>query len=304
MVGLRLDIPAYTNHNVWVPTIHEEKSKSHRSTARVVGALFKAAPNTSRKIMEGDMSKVTYARIMGSFVNKTQEQNYNDAVAALTILSGHRLAWTHVGVKDSMIAAPWIPSSAEEVIQVGPLVLAKNVVRGDINKARYHRREEQADTHDITFNLDDEYLVNLDLEQRLNRAFPDSVRKALVDRLAYLKELETRMAASQGLERLPASVSAYDAENLMHSKVQNQIEKFEDDYIKPIAALMKAANLDDKQVGLYLLAKHAPERNRVIAEREREMRAQQIEQLNKALEDSMGALDRPVESITERLDRT
>ena len=304
MVGLRLDIPAYTNHNVWVPTIHEEKSKSHRSTARVVGALFKAAPNTSRKIMEGDMSKVTYARIMGSFVNKTPEQNYNDAVAAL-----NDPQWTQVGMDprrregfyDRSTMDPII--SAEEVIQVGPLVLAKNVVRGDINKARYHRREEQADTHDITFNLDDEYLVNLDLEQRFNRNFPSSVRKSLVDKIERLKELENRMAASQGLERLPASVSAYDAENLMHSKVQNQIEKFEDDYIKPIAALMKAANLDDKQVGLYLLAKHAPERNRVIAEREREMRAQQIEQLNKALEDSMGALDRPVESITERLDR-
>ena len=303
-VGLRLDIPAYDRHNVWVPTIHEKTTKSHRSTARVVGASFKASPNTSRKIMEGDMSKVTYARIMGNFVNKTAEENYNDAVAAL-----NDPAWIQVGMDPRRREGFYDRSTmdpiifAEEVIQIGPLVLAKNAVRGDINKASYHRREKQADTHDVSFNLDDEYLVNLDLEQRLNRAFPDSVRKALVDRLAYLKELETRMAASQGLERLPASVSAYDAENLMHSKVQNQIEKFEDDYIKPIAALMKAANLDEKQVGLYLLAKHAPERNRVIAAREREMRQEQIDRLNKALEDSMGALDRPVESITERLDR-
>jgi hypothetical protein len=303
-VGLRLDIPAYDRHNVWVPTIHEKTTKSHRSTARVAGALFKAAPNTSIKIMEGDMSKVTYARIMGSFVNKTPEQNYNDAVAAL-----NDPQWTQVGMDprrregfyDRRTMDPII--SAEEVIQVGPLVLAKNAVRGDINKARYHRREEQADSHDISFNLDDEYLVTLDLDQRLSRAFPASLRKALGDRIEKLKELENRMAASVGLERLPASISAHDAENLMHSKVQNQIDKFEDSYIKPIAALMKAAELDTNQVGLYLLAKHAPERNRVIAEREREMRAQQIEQLNKALEDSMGALDRPSESIVERLDR-
>jgi len=165
------------------------------------------------------------------------------------------------------------------------------------------RTPDNSPPHEVTFNLDDEYLVDRDLSQRLNRLMPKSFSKALVDRYGRLKELEDRLAASVGMDRMPASVSAYDAENLMHSKVQNQIEEFENDYIKPIAAMMKAADLDGEQVGLYLLAKHAPERNRVIAEREQAMRAEQIDRLNKALEDSMGALDRPVESITERLDK-
>lgn len=168
---------------------------------------------------------------------------------------------------------------------------------------RGKRTPDNSPPHEVTFNLDDEYLVDKDLSQRLNRLMPKGFSKALVDRYGRLKELEDRLAASVGMDRMPASVSAYDAENLMHSKVQNQIEDFENDYIKPIAAMMKAADLDGEQVGLYLLAKHAPERNRVIAERERAMRAEQIERLNKSLEDSMGALDRPVESITERLDK-
>lgn len=165
------------------------------------------------------------------------------------------------------------------------------------------RTPDNSPPHEVSFNLDDEYLVDKDLSQRLNRVMPKSFSKALVDRYGRLKELEDRLAASVGMDRMPASVSAYDAENLMHSKVQNQIEEFESDYIKPIAAMMKTADLDGEQVGLYLLAKHAPERNRVIAEREQAMRAEQIERLNKALEDSMGALDRPLESITERLDK-
>jgi len=303
-VGLRLDIPAYDRHNVWVPTIHEKTTKSHRSTARVVGATFKASPNTSRKIMEGDMSKVTYARIMGGFVNKTAEENYNDAVAAL-----NDPAWIQVGMDprrregfyNRKTMEPIV--SADEVIQVGPLVLAKGAVTGDINKVSYHRRQEQEDAHNISFNLDDEYLVEKDLDQRLNRLVPGGFRRTFVDRYERLHELENRIAAKLGLDRLPASVSAYDAENLMHSKVQEQITQFEEKYIKKIADKMREASLDADQVGLYLIAKHAPERNRVIAAREREMRQEQIDRLNKALEDSMGALDRPSPEIVERLDR-
>ena len=173
----------------------------------------------------------------------------------------------------------------------------------EVSTPRFVKTPEYQAAHDVSFNLDDEYLVEKDLDQRLNRLVPDGFRRTFVDRYERLKELENRIAASVGLDRMPASVSAYDAENLMHSKVQEQIVQFEDKYIKSIADKMREAGLDGEQVGLYLLAKHAPERNRVIAAREREMRQEQIDRLNKALEDSMGALDRPVEGIRERLDK-
>lgn len=104
-------------------------------------------------------------------------------------------------------------------------------------------------------------------------------RQKIVDRLERLKQAEDAIANKLGLDRLPSEISAYDAENLMHSKVQNQLEEFEDQYVVPIAESIKDAGLDMDQVGLYLLAKHAPERNAVIAEQERNQRADKVASL-------------------------
>ena len=46
---------------------------------------------------------------------------------------------------------------------------------------------------------------------------PKTVTK-LSDRLERLKDLENRFAEFLGLDRLPSVFSAYDNENLMHSK--------------------------------------------------------------------------------------
>ena len=64
--------------------------------------------------------------------------------------------------------------------------------------------------------------------------------------------------------------------------------------------MIKGAGLEIEQAGLYLLAKHAPERNARIAEQERELREQQIA----ALEDQMTALDDDAEyaRMAEKLD--
>ena len=53
-VGLRLDIPAYTNHGVWVPTIHAKGKASHRATAAINNADFTRTPQgKAQKVMEG-----------------------------------------------------------------------------------------------------------------------------------------------------------------------------------------------------------------------------------------------------------
>lgn len=132
---------------------------------------------------------------------------------------------------------------------------------------------------DVSFNLNDEFIVDKNIEQKVKSVIGDTTRQKLADRLEGLTRLEERMAASLGLERLPSAISARDAENLMHSKVQKQLEDFEAKYVQTIAEEVKAGDFDLDQVGLYLLAKHAPERNAVIAEKERDLREQQKQSL-------------------------
>ena len=129
-VGLRLDIPAYTDHGVWVPTIHG-KATSHRATAYITGADFTRTPQgKAEKVMEGG-AKSPFAQIRGGFVNRTDEQNAQLAESAI-----NDPAWTQVGFDprrhsyfyDRKTGQPIL--NADEVIQVGPLVLAKNATSG------------------------------------------------------------------------------------------------------------------------------------------------------------------------------
>ena len=129
-VGLRLDILAYTDHGVWVPTIHG-KATSHRATASITDADFTKTPQgKAEKVMEGG-AKSPFAQIRGSFVNRTDEQNAQLAESAI-----NDPAWTQVGFDprrhsyfyDRKTGQPIL--NADEVIQVGPLVLAKNANGG------------------------------------------------------------------------------------------------------------------------------------------------------------------------------
>jgi len=129
-VGLRLDIPAYTNHGVWVPTIHAKGKASHRATAAINNADFTRTPQgKAQKVMEGG-SKSPFAQIKGNFVNRTDAENEAIAQQAL-----NDPAWTQVGFDPRRHSYFYdrktgeAVTTADEVVQVGPLVLAKNAVK-------------------------------------------------------------------------------------------------------------------------------------------------------------------------------
>tara|TARA_R100001126_G_C4887534_1_gene183401 strand:- start:52 stop:7359 length:7308 start_codon:yes stop_codon:yes gene_type:complete len=206
-VGLRLDIPAYTDAGVWVPTIHgmfgkDSKGKiirtSHRATASILNADFtQNKQDAPQRVMEGQVpgtegfrerqrileeiepqieeirasdmdskakekainklksrlskfNKSTFARIQGSFVNRTDEET-----ALLAEQAINDPAWTQVGFDprrhsyfyDRKTGEP--VTFAEEVIQVGPLVLAKNATKsalpsGEQFQTLYSKRQETA----------------------------------------------------------------------------------------------------------------------------------------------------------------
>ena len=136
-VGLRLDIPSYSNHGVWVPTVHEQeagfgagKSIGHESVASVLNPQFGMSEKAALAIA-GGKPKGTIATIKGDW-NKLSEQEAVER--AREYLKNPE--WRQVGMDPERHSyfydrATMQPvTSADEAIQVGPLVLVKNPVYG------------------------------------------------------------------------------------------------------------------------------------------------------------------------------
>ena len=142
-VGLRLDINSYLNYDTWVPTIHVQgKAKGHQATAAIKNVDFTmtgegqigklTGAEKSQRVMEGIDTKKPFAQIMGDYVDRSKDENFRLAQEAL-----NSDEWIQVGFDprrhsffyDRVTGQP--VATAEEVIQVGPLVLAKKATYAD-----------------------------------------------------------------------------------------------------------------------------------------------------------------------------
>jgi len=143
-VGLRLDIPAYRDYGVWVPTVHD-MSKSgaqpimaHEPYALISNATFHLSESKAAKVAEGG-PKSPFATINGKWVPTSQESATDMANSALKSKE-----WRQVGMDperhsyfyDRATQNPIV--GAEQVLQVGPLVLAKNPVYGAKDSYKYN----------------------------------------------------------------------------------------------------------------------------------------------------------------------
>jgi hypothetical protein len=152
MVALRLDIPAYQNHNTWVVTVHDAKTNkdkggspiSYLNVARVTNVTFNSSADRALKIATGS-SKDSFIRINGNWKNfegATLEDKGKEAEALVDEIKNNP-EWVQVGTNPFRQSffydrANGIPvKTAEEVVQVGGLVYAKNVEYGDINDPEY-----------------------------------------------------------------------------------------------------------------------------------------------------------------------
>jgi hypothetical protein len=128
-VGLRLDIPAYQNHGVWINSIHQSgEPVKYAAVAAITNAEFPDAGNKALRVAQGE-AKSPFAVIKGNWKPVSLPQ----AVAQMK-RAFQDPAWTQVGYNplrhsyffDRSTGNP--VSTADEVIQIGPLVLAKNAV--------------------------------------------------------------------------------------------------------------------------------------------------------------------------------
>jgi hypothetical protein len=140
--GQILIITDKDNYDVWVVSVHdgnkEGKVIGYGKTAYLKDVTFKTAPNTAMRIGMGLSTKSTFARMFGTWVNKSPEVVRNMAVRYI-----NNPNWIQVGMNpfrhswfyDKADGLPLV--SAEEVIQVGALVLAKNAVKTTVDDTQF-----------------------------------------------------------------------------------------------------------------------------------------------------------------------
>ena len=133
-ISARLDIPAYNDTDTWVVSLHDGTTKNgdtvgYAQTAVLNDVNFTTNPLAASAIAAGNV-KTTIARMNGSYVNADPEKVYN---TAKQILEANPEDWTQVGMNPFRASyfydkADGMPvTSADQVIQVGPLVFANNV---------------------------------------------------------------------------------------------------------------------------------------------------------------------------------
>jgi predicted transposase YbfD/YdcC len=149
-VGLRLDIPSYLHHNAWIVTVHDGRVKngnviSYRNAARLKNVEFTTDPKVALNIAAGFNSKGTFARMEGEMVDipgeTAEEQGLNAQAMIEEIMNDP--SWVQVGMNPFRHSFFWNRAngapviSADEVIQVGGLVYAKNVIEASPNSDRF-----------------------------------------------------------------------------------------------------------------------------------------------------------------------
>ena len=143
-VGLRLDIPAYEHHGVWVNSVHDEEGSgkdkyptAYHSVSSVKNATFDASPEKAVRVATGEQNKSPFARIKGELHHMSEDEAVEHMKAHL-----NHPDWAQVGMDprrhgffyDRKTLKPVTHSA--HVVQIGPLVLA--------HKPTYGKRETYA----------------------------------------------------------------------------------------------------------------------------------------------------------------
>jgi hypothetical protein len=151
-VASRLDIPAYDKYDTWVVSLHDGNKTGGNAIGYGQAAVlndvnFMSSAKAALNIATGKSAKGTIARIYGNWENRDPSAIAQQARDILSGKAADASDWIEVGMNpyrhsyfyrksDGMPVA-----SAEQVIQVGPLVLAKKPVTRPVESP-----EHQIDT--------------------------------------------------------------------------------------------------------------------------------------------------------------
>ena len=143
-ITARLDINAYTDYDVWIPTLtHPEKKTVYSPTVvlRDVSFIQPDSPAVKKAMnVATGQAKAPFAVMEGNYRSMSDSDAFEYAKQAFDDES-----WTQVGYDptrrgffyDRKTGEPVL--NAEEVVQVGHLVLAKNAVKGDADDFPFNK---------------------------------------------------------------------------------------------------------------------------------------------------------------------
>jgi len=128
-VKSRLDIPAYEKTDTWIVTVHDLKGGviGYAKSAVLNNVEFGEFSKAANKIAAGKASKSTFATMQGDWVDVNErqaEQMANEAIADPE-------NWVEVGMNPIRYGYFYVKETGEkilsssQVVQVGPLVMAK-----------------------------------------------------------------------------------------------------------------------------------------------------------------------------------
>jgi hypothetical protein len=263
-VATRLDIPAYDFYDTWVVTIHDGSKRggnamAYGDHAAMKNVEFVTNPKAALDIATGDSSKAPFARIHGDWVPMSGEQAHGMAERALTAPG-----WTQVGMNpfrhsyfyDKATGEPVV--SAEQVIQIGPLVMARNVVKGDPDSFKVgntgvaFRVEDELDT-------DDWGVAPRKPWRAVLRDMIDRQRFQYQDKLIDLKRIQENADPAD-------SANAYQKASIWEGKAGERLNDFDEQRIQPLLQAISDSGVEWDTVGKWLVARHAHEANAYLAE--------------------------------------
>jgi hypothetical protein len=143
-VGLRLDIPAYESHGVWVNSVHDEEGKgednlkvAYGPVSSVKNAVFDPTPHKAEEVGTGEKGKSSFARIKGDLHHMSEDEAVEHMKTYLNHPDYAQVGFDprrHGHFYDRKTMKPVTHSA--HVVQIGPLVLA--------HKPTYGKRENYA----------------------------------------------------------------------------------------------------------------------------------------------------------------
>lgn len=231
LVSLRLDIPAYNFFDIWVPTIHEfntGKVAGYTSAAKIRNVSFSSSPSQAMKVAEGT-AKSPFAKMDGEWVNSTPEDLYQESVNAM-----NNPQWVQVGMNperhswfyDRSTGNPI--ASAEEVIQVGSFVLAKNPVFADVAESRFDTGQRTPQGEPVMFSqrrttrtTDRVIKPETSINQNLHNELADSIARSQEPSQKFTynpQKLNEAMARFETMspEQISAEMSQYGGYELLN----------------------------------------------------------------------------------------
>ena len=255
-VGARLDIPAYDRYNKWVVSIHDGDEDlgsviGYGQAIRLKDVRFSSKPGTALDIARGKRTdrktlqtaidkktgepakqdKATIARAIGKY---QKEDPYKIQQEAYNLINDPE--WTQVGMNpyrasyfyDKATGNPVF--NAKEVIQVGPLVLAKGIKKPKLSEMKKFFKTTPARTKDgriLAMNKGGDIM-----EQQMEMAFmneggilkDDGMRKDPVSG----NDVPSGSMAKEVRDDIPAQLS--EGEYVVPADVVrfHGVEKFED----------------------------------------------------------------------------